>query len=262
MPSSSNSTTPVPPRSASPGCRSLRRSISATRSRSAAASGPGPTPASMCPSSETTLPLFLIDSNDNVISGTIIDRPSGGRDSLQTYPAGSTEWFSTPTATRDAGQQPVAHRGHRHQRDHVRHALEAAVSGEFIELYNRGGSTVDLSGWDFADGMSISPSLPGPRSPPVATWLVVVADSCLHVGDLRRYPDGRQFHRASSPTAVNWCASRTPSATSPTRCTTCPAAIGPNSRMATAPAWSCVTPAWTTASPPPGRTAMRVPRAR
>ena len=120
------------------------------------------------------LPLFLIDSNDNVISGTIIDRPSSGRDSLQTYPAGSTEWFSTPTATRDAVNNPSR------TEDIVINEImydtpSKQLRGEFIELYNRGGSTVDLSGWDFADGINFT--IPPGTSIPSGGYLVVVADS-------------------------------------------------------------------------------------
>ena len=141
-----------------------------------------------------TLPLFLIDSNKNVISGTIIDRPSGGRDSVQTYPAGSTEWFSTPTATRDTANNPS-----RTEDIVINEIMYDTPSkqrqGEYIELYNRGGSSVDVSGWDFADGVNFT--IP-PGTVDSLRWLPGCRfGQLLHVGDLRRYPDGWQFHRAA-----------------------------------------------------------------
>ena len=121
-----------------------------------------------------TLPLFLIDSNDNVISGTTIDRPSNGRDSVQTYPAGSSEWFSTPTATRDSLNNPSR------TEDIVINEIMYDIPskqrrGEYIELYNRGASSVDLSGWDFADGIDFT--FPPGTAIPSGGYLVVVSDS-------------------------------------------------------------------------------------
>ena len=118
-------------------------------------------------------PLFLIDSNDNVISGTKIDRPSGGRDSVQTYPAGSSEWYATPTASRDAPNNPSR------TEDIVINEImfdppSKQRRSEFIELYNRGPSTVDLSGWEFANGIDFA--MPPGTSIPSGGYLVVAAD--------------------------------------------------------------------------------------
>ena len=126
------------------------------------------------PFSGNNLPLFLVDSNNNVISGTIIDRPSSGRDSVQTYPAGSTEWFSTTTASRDATNNPA-----RSEDIVINEIMYDAPSkhrrGEYIELYNRGVSAVDLSDWDLADGINFT--IPPGTSIPAGGYLVVVADS-------------------------------------------------------------------------------------
>ncbi len=119
-------------------------------------------------------PLFLIDSNDNVISATVIDRPSGGRDSAQTYPAGSDEWFSTPSATRDAANNPS--RSEDIVINEIMYDTPARHRrGEYVELYNRGGSSVDVSGWKFADGISFT--IPSGTSIPAGGYLVVVSDS-------------------------------------------------------------------------------------
>ncbi|MGC6464678.1 MAG: lamin tail domain-containing protein [Akkermansiaceae bacterium] len=121
-----------------------------------------------------SFPLFLIDSNNNVISATKIDRPLVGRDSVQTYPAGSIEWYSTPSATRDAANNPTRFE------DIVINEImfdppSKQVRAEYIELYNRGASSVDLSGWDFANGINFT--IPPGTVIPSGGYLVVAADS-------------------------------------------------------------------------------------
>ncbi|MFT4547763.1 MAG: hypothetical protein ACI9MB_001710, partial [Verrucomicrobiales bacterium] len=121
-----------------------------------------------------SFPLFLIDSNDNVISAMVIDRPSGGRDSVQTYPAGSDEWFSTPTATRDAANNPA--RTEDIVINEIMYDTPAKHrQGEYVELYNRGGVSVDISGWKFADGINFT--IPPGTSISAGGYLVVVSDS-------------------------------------------------------------------------------------
>ena len=118
--------------------------------------------------------LYLIDSNNNVITATVIDRPSGDRNAVQTYPAGSSEWFSTPTASRDAANNPA-----RTEDIVINEIMYDPISklrrGEFIELYNRGGSTIDLSGWKFADGVNFT--FPSGTTIGAGSYLVVASDS-------------------------------------------------------------------------------------
>lgn len=122
----------------------------------------------------TDFPLFLIDSSNNVISGVKIDRPGAGRDSVQTYPAGSTEWFSTFNATRNAANNPSR------TEDIVINEImfdppSKQRRNEFIELYNRGASPIDVSGWEFANGIDFT--IPQGSTIPAGGYLVVAADT-------------------------------------------------------------------------------------
>ena len=48
-------------------------------------------------------------------------------------------------------------------------------SGEFIELYNRGTAAVDVSGWQFVEGVSFT--IPAKTTIPKDGYLVVAADA-------------------------------------------------------------------------------------
>ncbi|MFM1559913.1 MAG: lamin tail domain-containing protein [Roseibacillus sp.] len=99
--------------------------------------------------------LYFIDGGDSVLSAQIIQRPAAGRDTQQTWPAGSNEWYPTTVATRDAANVPD-----QENRIVINEIMfdppSDQRSGEFIELYNKGPGTVSLSGWSFDDGVSFT----------------------------------------------------------------------------------------------------------
>jgi len=98
--------------------------------------------------------LLLVDSTGRVWDAQTIRQPVG-RDSVQAYPEGSTEWFATAQATRDAVNVP----------DRVTDIVINEVmldppsderDGEYVELFNRGTVAVDLTGWRFVDGIDFA----------------------------------------------------------------------------------------------------------
>jgi hypothetical protein len=95
--------------------------------------------------------LFLLDANDNVLASALVTRPVG-RNSVQAFPAGSNDWFSSASSTRDAANNPS-----RNEDIVINEIMYDPPSdhrnGEFIEIYNRGGAPVNLSGWRFVDGV-------------------------------------------------------------------------------------------------------------
>ncbi len=117
--------------------------------------------------------LFLVNASGAVLSARVFERPALG-DCLQAFPEGSGEWYASAQSTRDAANDPAR------SEDVVineimYHSPSNEPSGEFVELYNRGAATVDVSGWRFVDGIAfVIPSgttiLPG-------GFLVVAADA-------------------------------------------------------------------------------------
>ncbi len=77
--------------------------------------------------------------------GAVKIRRMPGRESWQNFPAGSTEWYSAVTDTRDAQNNPARNT------DVVVNEIMANPpsgqrDGEFIELYNRGAAAVNVGG--------------------------------------------------------------------------------------------------------------------
>ena len=98
--------------------------------------------------------LYLIDATDNVRNAVKLRRKVG-RDSWQNYPAGSTEWYSATTDTRDAQNNPARNT------DIVINEIMANPpsnqrDGEFIELYNRGVAAVNVGGWKLDDAVDFT----------------------------------------------------------------------------------------------------------
>ncbi len=98
--------------------------------------------------------LYLIDASDNVRSAVKVRRKAG-RDAWENFPAGSVEWYSSVTDTRDAENNPAR------STDIVINEIMANPpskqrDGEFIELYNRGVVAVDLGGWKLDEGVDFT----------------------------------------------------------------------------------------------------------
>ena len=100
------------------------------------------------------LTLFLVDASDNVLGATVVPY-SAPRFYSAAYPDGSGEFYASSTGSQNALNNP--------DRETAIVITEMMVEppsdhrdGEFIELYNRSGSLLDLSGWRFSDGVDFT----------------------------------------------------------------------------------------------------------
>ncbi|HZJ16238.1 MAG TPA: lamin tail domain-containing protein, partial [Chthoniobacteraceae bacterium] len=119
------------------------------------------------------LTIYLVDSSNNVRDAVELQR-TPGRDSMQRFPAGTSEWYSSVNATRDAPNDPgpstaivineIMANPPSGQRD-----------GEFIELYNRSGAPVDLGGWKLEEAVDFT--FPTGTMLPSGEYLVVAANA-------------------------------------------------------------------------------------
>jgi hypothetical protein len=106
------------------------------------------------PDNDGDIRLFLVGTSNRVASA-VKTRRIVGRDSWQVFPAGGRQWYCSPTSTRDAANNPARNT------DIVINEIMAdppsnQVDAEFVELYNRGAATVDLSGWKLDDAIDFS----------------------------------------------------------------------------------------------------------
>ncbi len=117
------------------------------------------------------MPLFLLNGN-TVIQSLLLSRPDRAG-SMQAYPDGSNEWFTVFNSTRGQSNNP----------DRYENVIINEVmfnppgdhrSGEYIELYNRGDTEVDLTGWRFVEGVNFA--FPSGTIIKPGKFLVVAAD--------------------------------------------------------------------------------------
>ncbi|MDB4305236.1 lamin tail domain-containing protein [Akkermansiaceae bacterium] len=119
--------------------------------------------------------LYLIDSANNVLDAIAVEEMAP-RDHYAAYPDGSGEFFASVVGSQNAPNNPTREvevvitelmvdppSGHR--------------DGEFIELYNKGSGTVDLSGWGFDRGVDFT--FPAGTSLGAGSYLVIAANSAL-----------------------------------------------------------------------------------
>ena len=119
--------------------------------------------------------LFLSDATDNVLDALTVRRKTG-RDTWQQFPAASREWYSATADTRDAQNNPARNT------DIVINEIMADPpsnqrEGEFVELFNRGASAVNVGGWAFTDGVSFT--IPSGTTIPAGGYLVIGADAAF-----------------------------------------------------------------------------------
>jgi hypothetical protein len=117
--------------------------------------------------------LYLVNSADAVLDSQILQRIPG-RDSVQAYPDGGKDWFSSPTTTRDGANNPP-----RNTAIVINEIMynppSGQLDGEFIELHNRGASAVDISGWRFTHGPNFV--IPPGTSIPAGGYLACAANA-------------------------------------------------------------------------------------
>jgi len=123
--------------------------------------------------SDGQIALFLANSAGGVLSARVLEPPLLG-DSLQVFPEGSNEWYASAQSTRDAANSPVRNTDVV-VNEIMYHTPSDEPSGEYVELYNRGASAVDVSSWRFVDGIKFT--IPEGTIIPSKGYLVVAADA-------------------------------------------------------------------------------------
>ncbi len=132
--------------------------------------------------------VYLVDAQGNAAGAAELQRVSG-RPSIQAVypkipavlpsyetPKRAAEWFSSPTDTRDAANNPPV------TTSIVINEImcdppSGQDNGEFFELYNRGGALVNLTGWKVRGGIDLD--FPDGTTIPVGGYLVVAGDKAF-----------------------------------------------------------------------------------
>ena len=119
--------------------------------------------------------LFVIDSSDNVLDACSVDQKNGA-DYVAAYPDGSGDFFLSGSGTRDSNNDPV-----RNTSIVINELMVEPPSGErdgeFIELYNKSNSSVNLSAWAFESGVDYN--FPGGTVVPAKGYIVIAANPSL-----------------------------------------------------------------------------------
>lgn len=125
------------------------------------------------PSNSGQITLYLIDASSNVLDAVKLQR-AAGRPSHQVYPPGSRTWYSDTTDTRNLANHPA-----RNTSIVINEIMADPPSnqrdGEFIELYNKSGAAVDVSGWRLDDDVNFT--IPDGTSIPPGGYLVIGANA-------------------------------------------------------------------------------------
>ncbi len=117
--------------------------------------------------------VFLVDDSDAVLGAVALAKPTLG-DDLQAFPQGSAEWYGSSVSSRNAANDPPRNTG-LVINEIMYHPPSDERSGEYIELYNRGSTAVDLSSWRFTEGVDFV--FPAGTSLAAGGTLVVAADA-------------------------------------------------------------------------------------
>lgn len=128
-------------------------------------------PVALAPDENGDLDLFLIQGS-TVIDAARLDRDRG-EESFQSFPVGQ-EWFGGMGHTKDAPNDPSARQTSIVINEIMYDAPSDQGTGEFIELYNRGSESVDLSGWKITNGVRFD--FPTGTSVAPGGYLVIAAD--------------------------------------------------------------------------------------
>ncbi|MGC6467229.1 MAG: lamin tail domain-containing protein [Akkermansiaceae bacterium] len=133
-------------------------------------------PVTIVPDDNGDVDLFLV-RGDTVVDTARLDRDRG-EETFQSYPVGE-EWFGGPGHTQDAPNNPIARQTAIVINEIMYDAPSDQGTGEFIELYNRGSETVDLSGWRISDGVRFD--FPAGTTLDAGDYLVIAADAdCIN----------------------------------------------------------------------------------
>ena len=123
-------------------------------------------------SSGNSIKLFLIDSSNTVLDACSVSLEDG-QSFQQAYPDGSGDFYIGFSGTKNASNDPD-----RFSNVVINELMVEPVTGErdgeFIELFNKGNESIDLSAWAFTDGVDYN--FPGGTILPSNGYLVVAAN--------------------------------------------------------------------------------------
>ncbi len=118
--------------------------------------------------------LFLVNAARTVLQSRAWAAPVSG-EAWQAFPDGGGEWYASARPTRDAANAPAR------STDIVINEIMfdppsvLTNAAQFLELFNRGKSSVDLSGWEFVEGVTFV--FPKGATIPAGGHLVVTSDT-------------------------------------------------------------------------------------
>ena len=122
-----------------------------------------------------SLRLFLIDSANTVLSASSINL-NNNQNFYQAYPDGSGDFYAGYSGTKNASNDPD-----RYSNVVINELMveppNGERDGEFIELYNKGNSPVDVSAWSFSEGIDFY--FPGGTIIPPKGYLVIAANPVI-----------------------------------------------------------------------------------
>ncbi|MEI7729112.1 MAG: lamin tail domain-containing protein [Verrucomicrobiota bacterium] len=99
-----------------------------------------------------SVPVFLVGTSNVVVDGRAFTFSPFG-DTYQAYPDGGQEWYLSKNHTRNDPNQPARNLDIVINEIMCEPPSVLTNAPQYVELYNRGKSTVNLSGWSFAEGI-------------------------------------------------------------------------------------------------------------
>jgi len=133
-------------------------------------------PVAFTPDLNGDLDLFLA-LGSNIVDAIKLDRDNN-EESFQLHPIVNGEFYGGPSHTQNAPNDPIDRNEDIVINEIMFDAPSDHLNGEYIELYNRSGDAINLTGWKFTQGVSFD--FPDGTTIGGNSYLVIAADSdCL-----------------------------------------------------------------------------------
>jgi hypothetical protein len=116
--------------------------------------------------------LSIVNRQNTVLKAYRFDTPRLGW-TWQAFPEGGTEWYASESPTPNSANQPII-RTEIVINEIMYDPPSNLTRGEYIELFNRGSETIDLTGWAFEDGISYM--FPAGTTMAPGAFLIVASD--------------------------------------------------------------------------------------
>lgn len=124
------------------------------------------------------LNVFLVNQAKTVLQSRACAAPKAA-ESSQAFPDGGDEWFSETRPTRNMANTPIRNMDIVINEIMFDPTSVLTNAARYIELFNRGRSSVDLSGWAFVEGVTFT--FPKGTTIPAGGYLVITSDTnALH----------------------------------------------------------------------------------